>query len=539
MSEWSNPPEGFAQSSAAAAGWKDPPQPRRHSSVADDGPRVGTRVDGCVRVRAASAEGAMGILCEELSRELAEACSKPPELTELTEAPAFAKALEVAAAKVKKVKVDRQVLEEQLHEKDLELLEAERELRLKRSEDASREARLRYKLGLDGDTGAIPEHKIYDVVMMPATGQRPTSAERVMSNSSSPLMSPRRSSVPSSPRSSTPQSPRGRGSDQSSSRGSYTRRIRENPHAAVLLEVHTRLLSTSGASFSYVSGRRQCDHDLPWVGIGRDERDFDADRHAVANSLRKVTDEVTRQAVERAREERIYGARAAKDAASLTMPLPPSSLAVANPSSPTSRPASPTTAVLIADTKLGRNPKTAGRVNEYRAGSAAGSGAGYVEPPRVTTAGTNSLPNASRIDADEEEAATRDSLHYGTSRVGLFFNKTGPQRLDVQQAHLMAQGAKGGGELWAQVPGRDHASRVDNYVGQPAGSVRTTQQQAAEWRDSMQKVESEARVSRLEALTESFMREEEKHEAVRAAEAAREKVARSEQLLSRKPRAGL
>ena len=53
----------------------------------------------------------------------------------------------------------------------------------------------------------------------------------------------------------------------------------------------------------------------------------------------------------------------------------------------------------------------------------------------------------------------------------------------------------------------------------------------------MQKVESEARVSRLEALTESFMREE-KHEAVRAAEAAREKVARSEQLLSRKPRAG-
>ena len=138
-------------------------------------------------------------LCEELSRELAEACSKPPELTELTEAPAFAKALEVAAAKVKKVKVDRQVLEEQLHEKDLELLEAERELRLKRSEDASREARLRYKLGLDGDTGAIPEHKIYDVVMMPATGQRPTSAERVMSNSSSPLMSPRRSSVPSSP----------------------------------------------------------------------------------------------------------------------------------------------------------------------------------------------------------------------------------------------------------------------------------------------------------------------------------------------------
>ena len=185
---------------------------------------------------------------------------------------------------MKKVKVDRQVLEEQLHEKDLELLEAERELRLKRSEDASREARLRSKLGLDGDTGAIPEHKIYDVVMMPATGQRPTSAERVMSNSSSPLMSPRRSSVPSSPRSSTPQSLAGRGSGSVLVAWLSTRRIRENPHAAVLLEV--LLLEAAqhvGRELLLRERRRQCDHDLPWVGIGRDERDFDADRH-VANS---------------------------------------------------------------------------------------------------------------------------------------------------------------------------------------------------------------------------------------------------------------
>jgi hypothetical protein len=53
--------------------------------------------------------------------------------------------------------------------------------------------------------------------------------------------------------------------------------------------VHTRLLRTSGASFSYASGRTQADVELPWVGVGRQEGEFEADRRALSTSIRPLS----------------------------------------------------------------------------------------------------------------------------------------------------------------------------------------------------------------------------------------------------------
>ena len=80
-------------------------------------------------------------------------------------------------------------------------------------------------------------------------------------------------------RSSSPASARRRSSsssqlDSSALTGKDGRPYKNNPHAALLLEVQTRLLRTSGSSFSYVSGRSQSgDNALPWIGVGRDEAD--------------------------------------------------------------------------------------------------------------------------------------------------------------------------------------------------------------------------------------------------------------------------
>ena len=62
-----------------------------------------------------------------------------------------------------------------------------------------------------------------------------------------------------------------------------------NPHASLLLDVHTRLLRTDGNSFSYVSGRAQLDMDLPWIGIGREERAFVEDRKSLMSSTRPLS----------------------------------------------------------------------------------------------------------------------------------------------------------------------------------------------------------------------------------------------------------
>ena len=64
--------------------------------------------------------------------------------------------------------------------------------------------------------------------------------------------------------------------------------MRTNPHSALLLDVHTRLLRTNGASFSYLSGRMQIDDELPWFGIGRDRLEFEADRKAFRASVRPL-----------------------------------------------------------------------------------------------------------------------------------------------------------------------------------------------------------------------------------------------------------
>ena len=44
-----------------------------------------------------------------------------------------------------------------------------------------------------------------------------------------------------------------------------------------------------GASFSYVSGRSQADMELPWIGVGRAEKDFVADRDDFAKAFRPTS----------------------------------------------------------------------------------------------------------------------------------------------------------------------------------------------------------------------------------------------------------
>ena len=60
-----------------------------------------------------------------------------------------------------------------------------------------------------------------------------------------------------------------------------------NPHAALLLDVQARLLSTTGKSHSYVSGRSQSEQGLPWFGIGRGEFDFQHDRKELLTTVRR------------------------------------------------------------------------------------------------------------------------------------------------------------------------------------------------------------------------------------------------------------
>ena len=71
------------------------------------------------------------------------------------------------------------------------------------------------------------------------------------------------------------------------------RPVRTNPHAVLLIDVHTRLLRTNGSSFAYLSGRAQSagldDEGLPWFGVGRHDDDFQADLQLVSNTLRRVS----------------------------------------------------------------------------------------------------------------------------------------------------------------------------------------------------------------------------------------------------------
>ena len=67
----------------------------------------------------------------------------------------------------------------------------------------------------------------------------------------------------------------------------HERRAMTNPHSALLLEVHARLLRTTGSSFAYLSGRAQLAENLPWISVGRpadtcatDLQEFSATRGA-------------------------------------------------------------------------------------------------------------------------------------------------------------------------------------------------------------------------------------------------------------------
>lgn len=60
-----------------------------------------------------------------------------------------------------------------------------------------------------------------------------------------------------------------------------------NQHSALTLDVHAKLLRTSGGSFGYTSGRSQAaDRRLPWFGVGREARELHSDRHTLLASLR-------------------------------------------------------------------------------------------------------------------------------------------------------------------------------------------------------------------------------------------------------------
>jgi hypothetical protein len=64
-----------------------------------------------------------------------------------------------------------------------------------------------------------------------------------------------------------------------------SRPFKSNPHSALVLDVQIRLLRTTGASFSYVSGRSQADKELPYFGIGRLPSGFEADKSAFQTSF--------------------------------------------------------------------------------------------------------------------------------------------------------------------------------------------------------------------------------------------------------------
>lgn len=122
------------------------------------------------------------------------------------------------------------------------------------------------------------------------TSPRPPSPTRSPSSGSIRSPSPSRgASSPrwSSPRGSSPCSPSPSGALGQAA--SHERPAKTNPHSALLLDVHTRLLRTSGSSFAYLSGRAQLDDGLPWIGIGRPARECETDRQDVGLTLRPVS----------------------------------------------------------------------------------------------------------------------------------------------------------------------------------------------------------------------------------------------------------
>ena len=383
QSPWSHTPDGFVQSDAAASilpqgttpptaavgpgsGHSSPRGPRQARLPAAEEPTVGTRVSGVVRVRAPSSQSAQARLCEELSRALAAACSIPPNLEELRgEAIKGADAKrEAATSRVAAAVEARAQCEARLADADKEVLDAQEQMAAVNRDETMRLAKVHHQLGTDSFVGEPPAHLLYDVswhrdpsatgggiVASPRGGM--ASPRGGMASPQGGIASPRVLPGSSSPRGATARA-------AATSRSSNGRReTRVNPHAGILLEVHTRLLSTSDQSFTYLSGARQRDSSLPWFGIGRTEQSFDADREIVESSQPELL------------HDRSHS--------------PPG--------------------------RSERNP----RASTY------------------VTSVSNSLPNGARVDADSDAIASRDARHYGTSKMGVYFDKHGPQRPELKK----------------------------------------------------------------------------------------------------------
>ena len=127
----------------------------------------------------------------------------------------------------------------------------------------------------------------------PCSGSPPLKGEPSSPRASSPRASSPRplSPRPSSPRpSGAMSSPRtaqhGHAPAALASQYGQPRPAKTNPHSALLLDVHTRLLRTSGASFTYLSGRAQLDGGLPWIKVGRHDHECATDRRDITATLR-------------------------------------------------------------------------------------------------------------------------------------------------------------------------------------------------------------------------------------------------------------
>lgn len=205
--------------------------------------RVGTRVSGVVRVRADSAGAALDFICDQLVSALHQARG-PPDIPE--------------------------------------------------SERSRRDG----LYDVTWSSGGKYFHSASAAVSGPGSPRGSLSPAR-----SPPPRSPRRSLSPASPRRASCSSPRRSPTGRSPSPSRYQhgdsahaqttqregRPYKGNPHAALLLDVQTRLLRTTGSSFSYVSGRSQSDDTLPWIGVGRQKQDFEADRDDFAAQFRPAT----------------------------------------------------------------------------------------------------------------------------------------------------------------------------------------------------------------------------------------------------------
>jgi hypothetical protein len=143
-------------------------------------------------------------------------------------------------------------------------------------------------LGVGGGGGGGAQPRLKRSNSMPMRGAR-TAGAASPSDSPSSTASTSPTGKIGAPMRLTKGHTRGASSSTDARGGGNHRPLLTNPHASLLLDVHTRLLRTDGNSFSYMSGRAQLDTDLPWIGIGREERAFVEDRKSLMSSTRPLS----------------------------------------------------------------------------------------------------------------------------------------------------------------------------------------------------------------------------------------------------------